>query len=93
MTRIDWLVLKRLSSRIGATVFIFYGLLALAESLFNRRVTVGSSRTGEWSVGSRSDMCGGRRSRFSSSATSLSAAGRMPLRVWSYSRSMIVTFA
>ncbi len=33
MTRIDWLVLGRLASRIGATVFIFYGLIALVESL------------------------------------------------------------
>lgn len=33
MTRIDWLVLKRLAGRIGATVFIFYGLIALVESL------------------------------------------------------------
>jgi len=33
MTRIDWLVLNRLASRIGVTVFIFYGLIALVESL------------------------------------------------------------
>ena len=33
MTRIDWLVLNRLATRIGATVFIFYGLIALVESL------------------------------------------------------------
>jgi lipopolysaccharide export system permease protein len=33
MSRIDWLVLKRLGSRIGVTVFIFYGLIALVESL------------------------------------------------------------
>ncbi len=33
MTRIDWLVLNRLGSRIGVTVFIFYGIIMLAESL------------------------------------------------------------
>lgn len=33
MSRIDWLVLSRLGSRIGVTVFIFYGLIALVESL------------------------------------------------------------
>lgn len=33
MTRIDRLVLRRLAGRIGATVFIFYGLIALVESL------------------------------------------------------------
>lgn len=33
MSRIDWLVLNRLGSRIGVTVFVFYGLIALAESL------------------------------------------------------------
>ncbi|HEV7346292.1 MAG TPA: LptF/LptG family permease [Devosia sp.] len=33
MTRIDWLVLNRLGSRIGVTVFVFYGLIALVESL------------------------------------------------------------
>lgn len=33
MTRIDWLVLNRLATRIGATVFVFYGLIALVESL------------------------------------------------------------
>jgi len=33
MTRIDWLILRRLAGRIGATVFIFYGLIALVESL------------------------------------------------------------
>lgn len=33
MTRIDWLVLNRLGSRIAVTVFVFYGLIALAESL------------------------------------------------------------
>jgi lipopolysaccharide export system permease protein len=33
MSRIDWIVLNRLGSRIGMTVFIFYGLIALVESL------------------------------------------------------------
>lgn len=46
MTRIDWLVLKRLASRIGMTVFIFYGLIALVESLDTWRFTVVSERDG-----------------------------------------------
>jgi len=46
MTRIDWLVLKRLSSRIGATVFIFYGLIALVESLDTWRFSVVSEQAG-----------------------------------------------
>ncbi|KFC67228.1 Permease YjgP/YjgQ [Devosia sp. LC5] len=33
MTRIDWLVLSRLAGRIGATVFVFYGIITLVESL------------------------------------------------------------
>ncbi|MBS3848922.1 LptF/LptG family permease [Devosia sp. J2-20] len=33
MTRIDWIVLNRLGSRIGVTVLIFYGIITLAESL------------------------------------------------------------
>lgn len=33
MTRVDWVVLNRLGSRIGVTVFVFYGLIALVESL------------------------------------------------------------
>ena len=33
MTRIDWLVLNRLASRVGMTVFVFYGLIMLVESL------------------------------------------------------------
>ena len=33
MNRIDWLVLNRLGSRIGVTVLVFYGLIALVESL------------------------------------------------------------
>ena len=33
MSRIDWLVLGRLGSRIAVTVFVFYGLIALVESL------------------------------------------------------------
>ena len=31
MNRIDWLVLNRLASRIGVTVFVFYGRIALVE--------------------------------------------------------------
>jgi lipopolysaccharide export system permease protein len=33
MTRIDWVILKRLMSRIGLTVFLLFGLAALVESL------------------------------------------------------------
>lgn len=33
MSRIDWLVLRRLGARIGVTLFVFYGLIALVESL------------------------------------------------------------
>ena len=33
MTRIDWIVLSRVGSRIGVTVLVFYGLIALVESL------------------------------------------------------------
>ena len=33
MNHIDRLVLHRLATRIGVTVFIFYGLIALVESL------------------------------------------------------------
>lgn len=46
MTRIDWLVLKRLGSRIGATVFIFYGLIAIAESLDTWRFNFVSEHSG-----------------------------------------------
>jgi lipopolysaccharide export system permease protein len=33
MSRIDWVILTRLGSRILATLFVFYGLIALVESL------------------------------------------------------------
>jgi lipopolysaccharide export system permease protein len=33
MTRIDWVILQRLMSRIGLTVFMLFGLAALVESL------------------------------------------------------------
>lgn len=33
MNRIDWVVLSRVGSRIGVTVLVFYGLIALVESL------------------------------------------------------------
>ena len=33
MTRIDWIVLNRVGSRVGVTVLIFYGIIMLAESL------------------------------------------------------------
>lgn len=46
MNRIDRLVLGRLASRIGATVFIFYGLIALVESLDTWRFTYVSDNRG-----------------------------------------------
>jgi lipopolysaccharide export system permease protein len=46
MTRIDWLVLKRLGSRIGVTVFLIYGLIMLVESLDTWRFTVVSEQAG-----------------------------------------------
>ena len=33
MSRIDWIVLRRLAARIGVTVLVFFGLLCLVESL------------------------------------------------------------
>lgn len=33
MTRIDWIILRRLSARVGLTVLVFFGLLCLVESL------------------------------------------------------------
>lgn len=33
MNRIDWVVLRRVGSRIAVTVLVFYGLIALVESL------------------------------------------------------------
>ena len=33
MTRLDWIVLRRLSARVGLTLLIFFGLMALVESL------------------------------------------------------------
>jgi lipopolysaccharide export system permease protein len=33
MSRIDWIIARRLSARIGMTLFVFFGLLALVESL------------------------------------------------------------
>lgn len=33
MTRVDWVVLKRLGSRIGMTVLVMFGIIALAQSL------------------------------------------------------------
>ena len=33
MTRIDWIILRRLGSRIAITVIVLFGLIALAESL------------------------------------------------------------
>jgi lipopolysaccharide export system permease protein len=46
MTRIDWLVLRRLGSRIGVTVLVFYGLIMLVESLDTWRFTVVSEQAG-----------------------------------------------
>lgn len=33
MSRIDWIVLRRISARVGLTVFVLFGLIALAVSL------------------------------------------------------------
>ena len=33
MSRIDWIILRRLSARIAVTVVVFFGLLCLVESL------------------------------------------------------------
>lgn len=46
MTRIDWLVLSRLGSRIGVTVFVFYGLIALVESLDTWRFNFVANNSG-----------------------------------------------
>ncbi|UJW85733.1 LptF/LptG family permease [Devosia sp. SL43] len=46
MTRIDWIVLNRLASRIGVTVFVFYGLIALAESLDTWRFNFVANNSG-----------------------------------------------
>jgi lipopolysaccharide export system permease protein len=39
MTRIDWIILRRLAARIGVTVLVFFGLLCLVESLDTWRFT------------------------------------------------------
>lgn len=46
MSRIDWLVLRRLASRIGMAVFIIYGLIALVETLDTWRFSVVSEQAG-----------------------------------------------
>lgn len=33
MTRIDWIILRRIAGRVGVTVAVFFGLMALVESL------------------------------------------------------------
>ena len=33
MSRIDWIILRRLGARVGVTVLVFFGLLCLVESL------------------------------------------------------------
>ena len=33
MTRIDWIILRRVASRVGLTVLVFFGLMMLVESL------------------------------------------------------------
>jgi lipopolysaccharide export system permease protein len=33
MSRLDWIIIRRLSARIGLTLLIFFGLMALVESL------------------------------------------------------------
>lgn len=46
MTRIDWLVLKRLGSRIGLTVVIFFGIMMLVQSLDGWQFAILSRRGG-----------------------------------------------
>lgn len=46
MNRIDRLVTGRLASRIGVTVFVFYGLIALVESLDTWRFTYVAEKSG-----------------------------------------------
>lgn len=48
MSRIDRLVLTRLATRIAATVFIFYGLIALIESLDTWRFSSVADAKGVW---------------------------------------------
>jgi lipopolysaccharide export system permease protein len=37
VTRVDWIVLKRLAGRIGLTIIIFFGLILLVESIDSSR--------------------------------------------------------
>lgn len=46
MNRIDWLVLRRIGSRMLVTVFVFYGIIALVESLDTWRFNYLSERNG-----------------------------------------------
>lgn len=46
MSRIDWVVLSRVGSRIGVTVLVFYGLIALVESLDTWRFNYVASQHG-----------------------------------------------
>jgi lipopolysaccharide export system permease protein len=46
MNRVDWIVLSRLGSRIGVTVLVFYGLIALVESLDTWRFNFVADRHG-----------------------------------------------
>ncbi|HTM78671.1 MAG TPA: LptF/LptG family permease [Devosia sp.] len=46
MTRIDWLVLKRVGSRIAVTLLVFYGIIALVESLDTWRFNFIAQKSG-----------------------------------------------
>lgn len=50
MTRIDWIILRRLGSRIAGTIIVLFGIIALAESLntwrFQHLSTIGGPLLG-----------------------------------------------
>jgi lipopolysaccharide export system permease protein len=46
MSRIDWVVLSRVGSRIAVTVFIFYGIITLVESLDTWRFNFVANESG-----------------------------------------------
>lgn len=48
MTRIDWVILRRLGSRIAMTIIVLYGLIVLAESLNVWRFQHLSAIGGPW---------------------------------------------
>ncbi len=54
MTRMDWVIARRLLSRIGMTVAVFFGLFCLIDSLdagkFNALAEVGGPLLGFWGI-------------------------------------------